>query len=411
MIKTKNSENTKARIKILFFSHAVTMAHFTRPLKWIESLDQDRYDIYLASHPKFRSLVTNQQLTFIDVHCIDAAEFAKTVEQGKPIYDRATFEFHVQEDLRVMEQVKPDLVIGDFRHSLSVSCRLKKIKYINLANAYWSPQIKMDYPLPEASIVRSLGESLASVVLAAVLPLALKLSFFKMAFTHRKSFKSAGLSFSDYRQVITDGDVTLYCDTPGMIPLKSQTSREEFVGPLLWSMPVALPTWWSELNENKKRIFLSLGSSGNQSVLPTILKSLAKMDVEVIVALAGKKIDMPDYPNVFVTDYLPMEQACKESDLVICNGGSPMSHAALSYGVPLIGVVSNNDQLLNMSHVVQQGAGLMLRHWNISEKKVTDSVNKIFNNANYFEQSNKIQEQFALLDVDTTLQKIIEENT
>ena len=232
-----------------------------------------------------------------------------------------------------------------------------------------------------------------------------------MAFTHRKSFKSAGLSFTDYRQVITDGDVTLYCDTPGMIPLKSQTSREEFVGPLLWSMPVALPAWWNELNENKKRIFLSLGSSGNESVLPTILKSLAKMDVEVIVALAGKKIDIPDYPNVFVTDYLPMEQACKESDLVICNGGSPMSHAALSYGVPLIGVVSNNDQLLNMSHVVQQGAGLMLRHWNISEKKVTDSVNKIFNNVNYFEQSNKIQEQFALLDVDTTLQKIIEENT
>jgi UDP:flavonoid glycosyltransferase YjiC (YdhE family) len=401
--------HVKQRKKILFFSHAVTMAHFSRPLKWIEQLDPENYDIYLASDPKFKKLVPKTGVTFLDIHCIDAVQFSEIVGRAAPIYDRATFEAHIQEDMQIMDQVQPDVVIGDFRHSLSVSCRLKKIKYVNISNAYWSPDIALAYPLPEAPVIRALGEKLSASLMGLFIPFVLKLNFFKMAFMLRKSLHKAGLFFSDYRQVIIDGDVTLYCDTPGLIPLKKQEERERFVGPLVWSMPVQLPDWWSQLNPKKKRIFLSLGSSGPADCLPLIIQAVSKLDVELIVARAGKKMELPPLPNVHVTDFLPIEEACQNSDLIICNGGSPMCHAALTYGVPTIGIICNNDQLLNMAHIEKRGAGRMLRYWNLTAEKITNAVTEILENPTYAKSSEAIRSEFNAFNSSSELQNVIEE--
>jgi UDP:flavonoid glycosyltransferase YjiC (YdhE family) len=399
----------KPRKKILFFSHAVTMAHFSRPLKWIEGLDLELYDVYLASEKKFRRLCPPHGVKYIDITCLDAVQFSEDVVRAAPMYDLKTFEKHILEDIEVMNLVKPDLVIGDFRHSLSVSCRLQNIRYVNITNAYWSPKIKIAFPLPEAPAVRKLGEKLSSVLLSLFLPFLLKINFFKMVYLLRKPLHRAGLSFSDYRQVITDGDVTIYCDTPELIPLKKQSAREKFIGPMVWSMDVALPDWWPSLDPKKKRVFLSLGSSGPADSLPLIVSALAKLDVEVIVALAGKKIELPSLPNVHITDFLPIEEACEKSDLIICNGGSPMCHAALTYGVPTIGIVCNNDQLLNMAHVESRGAGRMLRFWNLSAKKITKTVQEVLENPSYAESSRKIKAEFDSIQTQGHLQNVIEE--
>jgi UDP:flavonoid glycosyltransferase YjiC (YdhE family) len=396
------------RRRILFFAHAVTMAHFARPLKWIEWLDTELLDIYLASHPKFKNLSQKAGITFVDITCIEAAEFERIVVNAEPIYDSKTFEAHISEDIRIIEKIRPDLVIGDFRHSLTVSCRLRKVKYINLTNAYWHPEIRLRFPLPEAPIVRLLGEGVANKLLRPFLPLALKVSFFKMAFLLRKSFKKVNLTFTDYRQVIIDGDITLYCDTPELVPLKTQLSHEKFVGPLIWSMPVALPEWWGSLDPEKRRIFITLGSSGHADSWPMIIQALGKLDAQIIVALAGKRPKLPMLHNVFVADFLPIEPVCQRADLVICNGGSPLVHSALSYGVPAIGIVCNNDQLLNMAHVQKCGAGLMLRFWNLSEEKLTDAVNEILHNPKYLKHAKTIQAEFEAINNKRLMQNAIE---
>jgi UDP:flavonoid glycosyltransferase YjiC (YdhE family) len=399
------------RTKIFFFAHAVTMAHFSRPLKWIEGLDTRLYDVYLASHQKFKGLSPKVGVTFLELGCIDAVKFENIVINAEPIYDSITFEKHIQEDIGLMDAIKPDIVIGDFRHSLSVSCRVKKIPYINLTNAYWHPSTKLKFPLPEAPIVRLLGEAMSNFLLAPFLPIAMRLNFFMMTFTLRRSFERAGLRFTDYRKVITDGDITLYCDTPELIPLNKQLTHEHFVGPLIWSMPVEVPGWWKRLNSRKRRIFLTLGSSGPAHSLPMILRALAKLDVEIIVALAGKQLQLPEWANVFVTDYLPMGSACQNSSLVICNGGSPLVHTALSYGVPTIGIVCNNDQLLNMAHIQQRGAGLLMRYWSLSEEKLTTAVTEILSNPRYLQQSRRIQSEFERIDVKARLQNVINQIT
>jgi hypothetical protein len=49
------------------------------------------------------------------------------------------------------------------------------------------------------------------------------------------------------------------------------------------------------------------------------------------------------------------------SGLVICNGGSLTTNQALALGVPVLGLVTNLDQHLNMQGVCGTGPGAVLR--------------------------------------------------
>lgn len=396
--------------KIIFFAHAVTFAHLIRPLRCIESIDLNQYEVYLATSLNLKKYVPQKGVTFLETSCIDPDIFSKIVDQAKPIYDSKTFQLHVVEDLRILEQVKPDLVFGDFRHSLSVSCRLKKVKYINISNAYWSPELSSKFPIPEAPIIRILGVSIYKLFFHFFTPFFTQLSFFRMAFKIRRSTKHAGFNFFDYRNVIIDGDVTMFCESSELVSLKHQKPNQVFIGPLIWSTGNPLPNWWQNLDKKKRRVFVSLGSSGDISVLPIILSTLSKMDLQVVVALSGKTIEIPKYENVFIANLLPLKEIMGEFSLVICNGGSPMTHMALASGVPTIGVVCNNDQLLNMTHVERRSAGVLLRYWNISEKVLEKAIIATLDNKQFREAAAQIQKEFASQNITEKINEIIEKN-
>jgi UDP:flavonoid glycosyltransferase YjiC (YdhE family) len=57
------------------------------------------------------------------LHSISSAQFLGALAAGKPVYDVATLQTYVEEDRRLLERLRPDVVIGDFRLSLAVSAR------------------------------------------------------------------------------------------------------------------------------------------------------------------------------------------------------------------------------------------------------------------------------------------------
>ncbi len=164
------------------------------------------------------------------------------------------------------------------------------------------------------------------------------------------------------------------------------------------------------MKSEKFRIFISLGSSGYLDGLPSLLKLLAAMDVEVIVALAGIKIDLPQYENVFMTDFLPLDLVLQQVGLVICNGGSPLCHAALSCGVSVIGIICNNDHLLNMPHVEQRRAGIMLRYWNAEENILRETIEKILSDESSLKAAKQIQAEFSKYDLKIILLDLVRDH-
>lgn len=403
-----NDSHKPFKKKIIFFAHSVSFAHLTRSLKCIECIDCNQYEIYLATSSNFDKFIPKENVRSIEINCIDPILFSTIVDKAAPIYSYEKYSEHIDEDLKIIDQIKPDMVFGDFRHSLSVSCRIKKIKYINITNAYWSPRIKLRLPIPEAPIIRLLGLDFYKVFFDYFTPFFTKFNLFLMAVKLRHLTKLAGLKFFDYRDIINDGDVTLFCETPQMVPLKMLASNEFFIGPVTWTSESQLPDWWEKLDENKSKVFISLGSSGNLSILPLLISTISKMDWQVIVALSGRSVKIDIHKNLFVADYLPLEKILNVSSIVICNGGSPMTHLAFSYGKPVVGIVSNNDQLLNMIHVENRKAGVMLRYWNLTETSILEAFNKVINQEIFTNSAKAIQNEFLTINLRKNLSDLIE---
>ncbi len=380
------------KLHVLFFGEAVTLAHVARPVALAGTLDPERYRVTLAADTRYDHLMRPDGLERVPLDTISTGRFLEALARGSPVYREDTLERYVADDLRLMDSLRPDLVVGDFRLSLSVSARLRGLPYVGLSNVYWSPFARQSYPVPELPLVRVLGVPMAQALFSAVRPLAFALHARPMNRLRRRfGLPSLG---PDLRTLYTDADWTLYCDPPGLIETAALPGNHRYIGPVAWSPQVALPAWWSNrLDPARPVIFLTLGSSGAGAVLGTLLEALAALEVTVMVASVGDQNAASAAPNIVSARFLPGDQAAARANLVICNGGSPTTMQAIAQGVPVIGVPSNLDQFLNMNAVARFGAGLLLRPGKLSRAAVQAAVLRVLEDPLFRERALKLRDQ------------------
>lgn len=348
-----------ARKKILFMAEAVTLAHLARPLALLPMLDRERYAPHFACAARNHAFLHGTDAEQWVLHSISSAQFLAALAAGKPVYDVPTLRAYVEEDLRLLQQVRPAVVVGDFRLSLSVSARKLGIPYVALSNAYWSPYVAQHYTVPSLPMSARLPLPLANALFQAVRPLAFALHARPLNRVRRRyGLPALG---GDLRRIYTDGDRTLYADVPELFPATTMPDSHGYLGPLPWSPPVAPPAWWAQLPTARPLVYLTLGSSGQAELLSPILSALADLPVTVLAATAGQPAPPSVPANAYVAPYLPGTAAARRARLVICNGGSPTSQQALAAGVPVLGIAANLDQFLNMDGLVRAGVGRLLR--------------------------------------------------
>lgn len=350
--------------RLLFVAEAVTLAHFARPFELSNQIPNQHYDIHFACDTRCQNFLHQTSHTLHTINSIPAEQFRKALETGSPLYDFNTLKKYVEDDLALIEEIKPDLIIGDFRLSLSVSARLKNIPYATISNAYWSPYAPARYPVPCISMTKILGLTLGSWVFKHAAPIAFKLHAMPM----RKLRRHFGLPQQplNLRGVYTDADFTLYADLPSLFPIDNLPDHHFFIGPILWSPPVAEPEWWQSLPTDVPIVYVTMGSSGSQNILKTVLKALERQDVAIIASAAGSSFSTPQ-SNLFISPYLDGNAASARANLVICNGGSLTCQQAFAHGKPVLGIASNMDQFLNMQGVTSNQAGLVLRSDRMTE--------------------------------------------
>src|SRR5688500_19493669 len=102
----------------------------------------------MACAPRYREFFPPALAPVHEIHSVSVAEFLSRLAHGRPLYDLATLRRYVSDELRLLERVRPAVVVGDFRLSLAVSARLLHVPYLMLANAYWSPYARPKFELP-----------------------------------------------------------------------------------------------------------------------------------------------------------------------------------------------------------------------------------------------------------------------
>lgn len=379
-------------IKILFVCEAVTLAHVVRLSVLARSVDPRKYTVVLASADRYSSILRSCPFSFRTIHSISQESFLRSLRRGAPLHDAATLRSYVQEDLQVLEETRPDMVVGDLRHSLAISARLARVPYISLVNAYWSPYAAQRFCVPDIPLTRITGVRIAD----SLFQMGRQFAFAAHCRPVNQVLREHGLPAvgNDLRRMYTEADRVIYPDVPDLVPTDSLPKTHTYVGPILWSPAVDAPTWWTEMPAGKPMVYITLGSSGSSRLLSTCLKGIADQPVAAMVATVGCELADPP-PNARIADFLPGIEAAQRASIVICNGGSPTTHQALAAGTPVLGLPSNMDQHLNMSYVTAAGAGESVRSECATPRTIAESVSRLLNNAAYKRNAKRIQAAFA----------------
>ena len=383
------------RKKILFVAEAATLAHIARPLVLSAMLDAREFDVGFACDPRCLWLLQGFAGRHFPLMSRGSDQFLSALARGTPLYDDATLNCYVRDDLKLLDEAKPDIVIGDFRISLSISARLAGIPYLAISNCYWSPYWRPKrYTVPNLRFLTGVFPlPVADALFNLVRPLAFALHCGPLNRV-RRSYGLPSLG-SDLRRVYTDADQVLYADVPELYAGVELPAHHHFIGPLVWSPPISRPDWWNALPCERPIVYLTLGSSGQAGLLPEILRSLGALDITVIAATAGGVPPSTIPANTHVAQYLPGEEAARRARLVICNGGSPTSQQALAAGIPVIGIASNLDQFLNMDTLVAAGAGEIMRADRFSGQGLAILVRKMLGTSEYTTAVAKIAASIA----------------
>jgi UDP:flavonoid glycosyltransferase YjiC (YdhE family)/nitroreductase len=358
--------------RILFVAEAVTLAHVGRALAMARLLDRSRFEPLFAWHPRFNRLLGTLPGEYYPIHSVSPEFFLERLRAGRPLYDARTIEIYAAWELEIFREARPDAVVGDFRLSLLTSAAVTRLPYVNVVNAHWSPHAAPRFRVPETSLARRVPLPLAQTAFDLVRPWAFR--------AHARDFNRLSRKFGgphhggDLRAIYCAGDRTLYPDIPEITPTRDLPSTHRYLGPVVWSPAVPTPPILEGLPRDKPVVYVALGSSGNERLLPLILKALAGLPVRVLAATGGKIRIEPAGPDQHLVDFLPGDAACAAADLLVCNGGVASAQQALVAGIPVVGIASNMDQFLYMEFVEKSGTGVLLRSDRLTPAAVTHAV-------------------------------------
>jgi UDP:flavonoid glycosyltransferase YjiC (YdhE family) len=350
------------------------MSHFVRPLALAESLPTSEYEVHLYAPSRFWRFLERSHYQIGELQTMAGEAFLANIAKGSPAFPKQTLHKYVANDRDIIHRIQPDLVVGDMRLSLAVSARCESVPCAVMMNAYWSPYAKRRSIIPALPITKVVPPRLLGPLYRAAEPLAFRYHVAQINAV-RREFGVPELP-PDLRYAYTDGDYVLYPDVPEFVPVSGAPANHFYVGICDWTPPIEKPEWWQRMrNDPRRKVLVSLGSSGPIEALPTLLRALSKLDVAVILSTSGRATATADVP--YHADLLPFRETSSHADVVVSHGGSGGLYPAIAAGTPVLAIPANADMQLSTAVLVESGAGLGVRVEEASERRLRRALERL----------------------------------
>ena len=370
-------------------------------------LDRKRYDVHFACGPFDDVALLGSGLEPLPLFTIDRERALAKLDRGERLYETTVLERYVDEELELFDRIRPDLVIGDFRLSLAVSARLRRIPLATLINAYMSPFAEREsFPVPDHPIVSLLGAQRA----ARYWPRALPVAFAHFVAPLDNVRKRRGLAQSGgLLEALVDGDFTLYPDVPELCPTRQLPANHRYLGPIPWSPHAAKPDLGPRFREDRPLVYVTIGSSGRYAALSGVLQVLGDLPVNAVLATAGRFDRLETPPNVHVVPFAPGSIMARKASFVVTNGGASTSYQALTEGKPVLGIPSNLDQYMAMTAIERAGAGRLVRSGEATPSVLRDAFSELLESQDLRNGARSVATAFARANCHERFQSWLEE--
>jgi UDP:flavonoid glycosyltransferase YjiC (YdhE family) len=392
MVRFRRLSEPSSVRRILLVGEAVSLAHVARPAVLARWAREAGHDVHFACGPRYAHVARSEGLEPEAIETIEPEAFYSRLARGAFFYRFGELERYVRAEVELIERVKPDLVVGDFRLTLPISAHLAGVRCLSLVNAYWSPAAPRELSAPEGGVFGAIPRFAREALFSAISPLAYRL-FAAPLDRLRRSF---GLgSFPDFREHYVAGDGCAYLDLPELFHRgDAETRRDQerfeaepsaslgvsasrrstalpvnhfFLGPVIWQ-PRGLPAPdLGDLGLERPLVYVTTGSSGSARRLPDMLGALLDGGWDVVLSGVDEgeqtrlRAALPALSGrALLGRFFAPERILDRARLTVCHGGSGTVYQALAAGVPVLGQPENQDQHLVTRAVEAAGAGMAL---------------------------------------------------
>ncbi len=359
-------------ISILARPSAVGLSHLNRLMLIARELMSRGVEVVFA-FKAINEAVSLNEFRFLPVADVEVEDFNINVFNS---YKREFIDSIVDDELKVISEVSPVFVMGDFSLTTAISSKIAGIPYISVVNGYMT-----DYFNPVDAMISSkrhpLKHRIASV-LGSGIHFVKKRS---LSMEFRKVARSRGINDLVSLYDFLRGDLTLIADLPEFCPLQKLPKDFRFIGPVIWEGGHSEDI--DSLNQLKKSgriIYVTTGNTGNETLIELALKAFGGKQSWQLVVTSGAYIDPGRFPkveNVVMKQFIPGSEVLKRCDVVIHCGGNGTTYQAMSHGVPAVVIPFNSDQKINAWLIKKNGVGIPLSPTGLSVDTLKQAVAKI----------------------------------
>ncbi|MFQ5650394.1 MAG: glycosyltransferase [bacterium] len=371
--------------RILVMPDGNWLSHTSRPFEITKVLREMGHEIVFASDGEYMKLPRDEGFSVLPIRTIAPERVLACSRNGRANwFDYELIKECVEQELTLFDQVKPDLVLTDFRLPLSTSCELANIPLAVILNASWTDYYSVRVKAPEhLGVTRIFGKSLTTSFFPWVKDFIL--TFDSKPFN--KFRREKGLSHRKNIWDIWRGDLNLIVDIPEYGPTENLPDNFHYIGPIIWEPEMESPDWLEDLDSGKPTLYFTMGSTGHTHFFEQAIEIFGDTEYQCIMTTAGMAA-LHNIPNNFyVVDYAPGSKIMEKSDLVVCQGGNGTIYQAMAKGVPVIGIATMHDQEWNLDRVESLGIGIHLSDLKFKPVHLAEAVEKILSEESYLKNA------------------------
>lgn len=318
---------------------------------------------------------------------------------------------YLQNEIKAYQQLKPDALIHGFYPIASIAKRMvlpntPSIAFLPLPlNEAFLNEI---HSFPDELIAARLPKAVQKLIIQA-LPQKIKLN--NPALRHRIIAKAAlklGWNKKEPLRNTFDmlrSDLYLINDFPFFYKTEGYPEHFKFTGPL-FSKTISYPNTDPKILEwlkssHQKRIFCTLGTSGNKEHLVEVIKVFNEgvgLNWKAIILSPpaicdiheARKLSKSD--NVYITDkFINATEINAQADMVICHGGQGTLQTAITSGTPLVGLATQPEQQINLEHLSHFGMARRIPNWKWSANTIRQNVKEVLEHPQFKRRAEELK--------------------
>ena len=359
--------------RILFFPLGWVLAHTVRCIEIAKVLRQRGHEVVFAGddpqHPSSRLHLVEEAgfplLYAREPNLPDVWERFERLGWRASFWDMVHLRYWapltkiIESQYAAIQQVQPDLVVGDATVSASSAAHLAGVPSAGIMNGYAARLLTPPAPTYFA---------------------AWGLDRFLLSGIRSRLYRRYGRPDRDAFDILYQMPM-ISPDLPGLYELPKRFRQYQMVGPISPDLQAPLPEWFDELEDGTPNIYITMGSTGFLNhFLRTTYPVLARLPYRFMVTTGGQASAdvMAAAPENFrFTRYAPGSKLLANAQAMLYHGGNGSMYQALAAGVPMLALPAHYEQRLNAQIGVKHGFGLKMPARGLNANKLERQLRRL----------------------------------